>query len=425
MKDIDLYDSVLRGMCMIVEDGKVYVDLGQGEKSPATINKKPIVLPDLEYLKDPERDGYHPFHPLCESVVEGQSPTIKYMQKMFKNAVTLHADHLIELVLRVMASEKQPKSTHYHKLIEKVTEGIKAPKVDKSTLSGWDKIRTSMLEKSVVRLTISRDEKIEDARYLRVLNYAHVYEQESLDGTALIFGTKLARKSDKVLLLNLINLVYGSIPSEVGSNDNRPYFAVILRAYAEFVKFYNHVIKSIKDVLVQPVIEDMWIPEIDNLEKYENRTRSLVGNIGNENSNKPKPVKEEVHAPEPPPIYTPEAKAKPAKASGGVSFAELAQNLRGNTQPMAPGGVLLTPAQRRQQQAQASAPALGTQHHNPFAPAQQPTSNPFAPQQNQNPFATQQNQNPFAGQQSNSASLFGNSAPQTSQNGLFTKPNKF
>lgn len=430
MKDIELYESVLRGMGLLVEGNSVLADLGEGETSPVKVSKKELKIPNIDYLKDNERENYHPFHPLCESVVEGQSPTVKFLQRAFRNAVTLYADHLIEVILRTMSSEKKPKSTHYHKLVDRITADVKNPKVDKSTLSAWNNIRTKMAETSVVRVSISRDELIDDDRYLRVLNYTHAYEQETFDNTAQIFGVKLARKSDKVIILNLINEVYGSIPPEVGSNDNRPYFAVILRAYAQFVKFYNHTVRALKDVVVIPVLEDIWIPEIDNLEKYENKTKSLVGNIGNEGARKapPKQPEQPAYAPEPPPVHNP-ARTTAPKSTGGMSILELAAARRGGVAGVTADRPPMTPAQERamlaRQQQQSNAPqqqsnpfASAPQQSNPFANTQQ-QSNPFAKQQQQsNPFAnTQQASNPFAN--TGRPSMFEERKPEPQSHGSF------
>lgn len=431
MKDIDLYKSVLKGLGLLVEGNSVLIDLGEGETSPVKVGKKALKLPDIDYLKDNERENYHPFHPLCESVVEGQSPTVKFLQRAFRNAVTLYADHLIELVLRTMASEKKPKSTHYHKLVDRITADVKNPKVDKSTLSAWNNIRIKMVDGSVVRISISRDEKIDDERYLRVLNYTYVYEQETHDGTAQIFGVKLARKSDKTIILNLINEVYGSVPSEVGSNDNRPYFSVILRAYAQFVKFYNHTVRSIKDVVVVPVLEDIWIPEVNQLELYENKTKSLVGNIGNEGARKPAPkvTEQEQYVPEPPPIHNP-ARSTAPKSTGGMGIMELVAARRGGNSVGVTDRPPMTPAQERamlarQQQGNAQS------QDNPFSTAnqfaqQQSQGNPFAkPQQQQNPFATQQSQNPFSNTARPSMFEERKPAPAQSHGGFFSSPRKY
>ncbi|MCT7476106.1 hypothetical protein N5V81_14070 [Escherichia coli] len=85
--------------------------------------------------------------------------------------------------------------------------------MDKKLVQSWQAVKNyvyGLLEEDkktkITSIFISSDMTIEGIKYIRVANYKHMFEEESLDGTATFFGAKLQRKQDKVIIFNFIQL---------------------------------------------------------------------------------------------------------------------------------------------------------------------------------------------------------------------------
>ena len=404
MKILKLYESIAEALDVTVNDDLFFFNDGE-ELVPATQKAggvvRQLVLPTYDRIKAGFKDELHPFHPLCESVIEGQSPTIKWVQKTMRRAIQLRGLVLIDEVLKVAAGKKKPRSAVYASLIAKVTDGIKNAKMDEMLLKSWGKLLNDTIEDGtkIPRIFLDANKEIDGKKYSRVCYYSHKFIDEAEDGSQFFFKTKLLRKSDKVILLRLCNEIFGMFPSETGSNDDRPYFASLMRGYRDFVMKYNKIAHSMHEVVKVPKINDEWVEHIDELEKYEEKIQTLALNAGDA-STKPRKETKSISDMQKPVTVTPamaSAKETPPQ-SGKMSVTDLASMVNGGGGKLGVGGApqVMSEAERRYRERNGNAGAVDL----------------FAQNQNNNMFATQNSM--FDGGQpslfggNNNGSMFGN-----------------
>ncbi|QXO09469.1 hypothetical protein pEaSNUABM11_00045 [Erwinia phage pEa_SNUABM_11] len=289
MNIFDFYTSQLASWGFMREGDKlVFGD----DRTPAyfTYNKvkRRLVLPTTAMLKagmeDDDGTECHAYHPLCESVLYGESGTNRFMKKAIINQMWNLSMQLIEAVLEVAAEEKSVRLASYKKWLADICDGIKDPKLDKvlqqsfATLMNY--VRENIDEKKRLQLFIATELVVDGTKYQRAANFRHCFEEEGEDGTATYFGATLRRKQDKVILHRLLTTVFGWYPPVTGSNDDRPYFGCLSRGWANFVINYNQIVKGLKDHTPLRPLDDAWIAEMDSLEKYNNKVQTLPYNVG-------------------------------------------------------------------------------------------------------------------------------------------------
>lgn len=274
---------------LLVQDGNV----------PAmfTYNKvkRRLALPTATMIKNgmEDEDGSecHAFHPLCESVLAGESGTIRFLKKSINANLFLKSFELIDAILETAAEGKTIRLAAYKKFLSDVVcADIKDPTMDKKLVQSWNAVKNyvyGLLQEDrktkITSIFISSDMTIDGTKFIRVANYKHMFEEESLDGTATFFGAKLQRKQDKVILFNLLTAVFGWYPSVVGSNDPRPYFGSLARGWAQYVTNYNLVVRGLRDYTPLRPLEEEWIGQLDNMAVYDNVIQTLPYNTGPRN----------------------------------------------------------------------------------------------------------------------------------------------
>lgn len=420
MKIIPLYHAIAEAMDNVVENDLLFIDDGE-EKVPSLQKAggitRQMVLPTYDRIKAGFKDELQPFHPLCESVIEGQSPTIKWMQKNIRRTVQLKGLSIIDEILKVAAGKKKPRSAVYANLIAKVTDGLRNPKMDDMLYKSWKKLLSDIIDDGmkIPRIFLDANKEIDGKKYSRICYYSHKFIDEAEDGSQYFFKTKLLRKADKTILLRLCNEVFGMFPSETGSNDDRPYFASLMRGFREFVVKHNKIAHSLHEVVKVAKINDEWVEHIDELEKYEDKIQTLALNSG-DISTKPreeKPVS--VNDFRKPEVATPamaSAKETPVD-SGKLSILELAR-LRsgGNVAASIKNQPMMSEAERRARENNHGAVDLFAQNQN---------SNML----NSQPSMFSDNSQPSMFNNTSQPSMFSNSGPtsmfSTNQNsgGLF------
>lgn len=276
--------------------------LTQDDNQPAVFTynkvKRRLALPTAAMIKNglEDEDGSecHAFHPLCESVLAGESGTIRFLKKTINANLFLRGFELIDAILETAAEGKNIRLAAYKKFLSDVVcADLKDPTMDKKLVQSWQAVKNyvyGLLEEDkktkITSLFISSDMTIEGVKYIRVANYKHMFEEETLDGTATFFGAKLQRKQDKVIIYNLLTAVFGWYPSVVGSNDPRPYFGSLARGWAQYVTNYNQVVRGLRDHTPLRPLEEEWISQLDNMEVYDNVIQTLPYNTGPRNDQK-------------------------------------------------------------------------------------------------------------------------------------------
>lgn len=418
MKILELYKAIAESLDIVVEDDLFFTFNGE---SLDPLNHKAggvsrqLVLPTYERIKAGFKDELHPFHPLCESVIEGQSPTIKFLQKAMRRALHLKGLMLVEEVLKVACGKKKPRSAVYANLIAQVTEGLKNPKMDETLFKSWEKLRNDIIadEMKIPQIFLDANKEIDGKKFSRVCYYTHKFIDEAEDGSQIFFKTKLHRKADKTILLRLCNEIFGFFPSETGSNDERPYFASLMRAWREFVIKFNKVAHSLHEVVKVDKLNDEWVSEIDDLEKYEDKIQTLALNSGDVSS-KPREEKKTVSVSEmrKPEVAQPamaSMKETPHKEPGKLSVSELAQLRNGGTlgasnwkdQPA------MSAAERRARESNKGAVDLFSQNQSTSLFGQSEPQSMFSGQSS-SLFSNNSGGSMFSSNNNNSMGLFGN-----------------
>ncbi|ANZ48337.1 hypothetical protein BIZ78_gp238 [Erwinia phage vB_EamM_Caitlin] len=299
MHIISFYQSALESLGFN-RDGDLLVHADDATPAYFTYNKEKrrLALPTNAMIKngmeDPNGRECHAFHPLCESVLAGESGTIRFMKKAIRNAVWMRTMDLIDVIMDINATNKSVRAAPYKKFMtDIICEGIKEPKLDEKLKASWVALSNHLIEtvepKKQTHLFIAPDMTIDGIKFVRVANFKHLFEEESLDDTATYFGIKMHRKQDKVIIHRLLMTILGWYPDVCGSNDNRPYFGCLARGWAQYVVNYNQIVKGLRDHSALRPLSDEWIGQLDSMSQYDNVIQTLPFNTG---SSSPNPEKD-------------------------------------------------------------------------------------------------------------------------------------
>lgn len=292
MKIIEFYKSFLKSQGFDFENDLLTRDGGEPAEFTYNKVKRRLALPTPAMIKrgmeDDDGRECQAFHPLCESVLAGESGTIRFLKKSINANLFIRSFALIDAILETGASGKAVRSASYKKfLTEQICEGMKDPTFDERLVKSWEAVKAfvyAQLEKDkkhkITQLFIASDLVIDGVKFNRVANYRNMFEEESLDGTAMYFSAKLQRKQDKIIIHRLLTTVFGWYPSVTGSNDSRPYFGCLARGWAQYVVNYNNVVKGLRDHTSLRPLEDEWISQLDNMDIYDNVIQTLPYNTG-------------------------------------------------------------------------------------------------------------------------------------------------
>jgi len=360
MNIFEFYTDELASLGFSVEDDKLLMDGTVPAYFKYNGVKRRMVLPTSAMIKADMEDGdgleCHAFHPLCESVLYGESGTIRFLKKAIISRAWTLSMELIRVILDVAAEGKPIRLAGYKKWLADICEGIKDPKFDKGLQTSFTAIEnyvnSSVDAKKRIQIFIATEMKVEGVKYIRAANYHHCFEEEGEDGTAMYFGAKLGRKQDKVILHRLLETVFNWIPSLTGSNDDRPYFGALSRAWANYVVNYNLIVKGLKDHSALRPLNDAWIGQLDHLAQYNNKVQTLPFNVGPRNEGE-KDTSQQDFRLQPSPANEP--KAAPSASTMDESEQDLADFFRkagvgknNNTSLFgAPDPATLTPLQQR------------------------------------------------------------------------------
>lgn len=290
MKIIDFYASLLPSLGMTIKDDLLYYPDGEPVVYSYLKKSRQLCLPTDNMIKlGLEHDGkeLHAFHPLCESMLTGESGTIRFLKTAIRMRIWQTAIDLVTAIIRQGAEQRPVKKSAYKQFLAKVCDGVKEPKFDDTLVSSWKAVLEyinnpdKMDSKSRLRLVISANEHIGDDKFARVARYANFTANESDDDTANYFGVRCRRKQDKAIIHRLLSTVFGWFPEETGSNDNRAYFGCLARAWGNYVAEYNKVASALHDIYADvEVLEAGWVDKLDSLDMFDKVIQTLPYNTG-------------------------------------------------------------------------------------------------------------------------------------------------
>lgn len=293
MKIIEFYTRFVKSLGCVTkgdENDLLYYPDGEPVMFSYLKKERQLALPTNRLIQAGlEVDGkeVHAFHPLCESMLTGESGTIRFMKTAIRQRLWQTATDLVTHIIKQGAENKPVKRSTYKKFLAKLCDGIKEPKFDDRLVESWAAVLEylndpeKMTNAERLRLVITAHSHIGTEKYARVARFLSFASQEGEDDTANYLGVRCRRKQDKVIIHRLLSTVFGWYPEEVGSNDNRANFASLARGWANYVSQYNTVAGALHDIYGDvEVLEDNWILEMENLDNFDKVIQTLPYNTG-------------------------------------------------------------------------------------------------------------------------------------------------
>lgn len=279
---VGLYESVLDAMyCTTNEKGRV-TNRFSGEVYK--IGDKDVVVPTDELLANNDWTHLHPFHPLCEDLLHGQSDTVRWLIKRVAAALTLRvstlAMHMVMVANSTALQGRVPdaKATAHLEPVSHAKD---------STLAGWGKMIASFKKNSpLLTLYVSRGEEEKGA--VGFYRNAVISCPMTLDveETAILEGVKLASKADKKMLVDLINYLLPANLLTFGSNGDKPYFMAIVGIFEGITAHLNNIVTPFKALASElngfEKVNLDWTTWLkgDAIDSFIGLIPELVGNVG-------------------------------------------------------------------------------------------------------------------------------------------------
>lgn len=246
------------------------------------IGDREVVFPSKDLLVENDWTKIHPFHPLAEDVLMGQSPTTHFLIKRVTGALTLRVSAMMKNMLQVAASTDLQARLQDGAYVSHLEPANHAKE---STVKGWEKIVSSFKTNQFLSLYVSRAVTVGDKTYLRYASLASPFLEDDTDDATLC-GVKLASKADKRMIVALLRHLLPKDLLEIGCNGNVPYFESIVTIHRNISKHLNDIVKPFKSLAneldgLKPVKLDWWKwVKDDGLEQFVGLVPSLPGNEG-------------------------------------------------------------------------------------------------------------------------------------------------
>ena len=291
MNTVEFYTSLLSSVGLVIDaNGTVMKPDG---KSAYKVDSKELVLPTNAMLDENEWSKRHPFHPLCEDALLGQSPTIRWLTKVVRAYIIEHLCSTMTLILDVASKptlQEEVKDPKAHDIL------VHAKNARDKTLAAWKDIENAIKSGTIdpVSIYLSRSNPGTDAKFFRTCTVSmDILADKTND--AYIMGINCKTKGDKLAIVELLEYLVDGVELEVGSVDASPYFHSLVSMLAQFMTKFNKIYKIFRKVSPVKPADAAWIKEIDNLKQFFGRIPTLPGNEGE----KPKKVKAKVTTEEP------------------------------------------------------------------------------------------------------------------------------
>lgn len=276
MNTVEFYSSLLTSMGVIVDEhGAILKPDG---KSQYKIDGKDLVLPTNALLDENEWSKRHPFHPLCEDALLGQSPTIRWLTKAVRAYIIENMCEVASLILNVASNpalQEKAKDPKVHDVL------VHAKTATDKTVAAWKSVSDAIKNGKIdpVSIYLSRSNPGTDAKFFRTCAVSmDILADKTND--VYIMGITCKTKRDKLAIIELLEFLIDGIDLEVGSVDGSPYFHSLVKMASQFMTKFNKIYKTFRNVSpVKPHAAD-WIKEVDNLKQFLGRIPSLPGNEG-------------------------------------------------------------------------------------------------------------------------------------------------
>ena len=288
MKLLEFYEKLLNDANVFNDNGDGYLSAHHGTQViPLTIDKRRLVLPVDDLLREGRWDEYIAFHPMSEKANRGESPVLKAFKAYLVLRLAAPFKYLLKELMHFASSPKlhkgakpAPKAAEYLKLLSGVDE--KAYTAVLSIIKAMDKDPNNRL----VSIYLKRGGTGDDD-YIRtaVVGFPILDEFEREDD--LVFGVKMSAKT-KAAVKVLIEYILGDEDARkmytVGTkNLDAPYFHCLISAFYKLANRFNVLLERHKKQLpdaAEAMFGLEWATMLDELAIYRGLIPTQNGNEG-------------------------------------------------------------------------------------------------------------------------------------------------
>lgn len=351
---LGFYQQILHSLMMTTDDqGLVSGFSPDGLEGPITVpdgeDRKRLVLPTRENLRQPNWEGKMAFHPLSESVYRGESPIIKKLKRTIVSRLNIATTILLRHFIDIACDTE-----NHGNLSSKQTRILECvPDPDDKTLADLTKVadnfgKTSDDEFFTLYLKHGGRYKGKECSRLAVVDFP-IMEQLEDEKTRSVFGVKLRVKDFKALK-NLFLYIFPDAEQPeaynhgVLSEDNAsaPYFRALMGAFYNVAHRLNArswlFRKHLNDYEIVHIPLD-WVDGMDHLDAFRELIPPLTGNDG-----APGPLDQHT---QPTPQEAAPGQTASKESSQGLSWSEIRNRMQsGMATPQQPAMPAMAPPQQ-------------------------------------------------------------------------------
>nr|DAX11209.1 MAG TPA: hypothetical protein [Bacteriophage sp.] len=286
-----IYREILTALGFEVDEkGGVYFE-ALGVRAPFTMNKRQLVIPTDEWLKNPDWENTIPFHPLSENTQRKKSEVLERLTLCVCNRLYQVGATMICFLTELAADTDRhakltPEQRDYLRLL---------PEADKRTVEDTRKLMMSKLtfkgDNAFINIFIKRGGVWKGEEYSRVaVTTFPIADQENNEDKKIFDVTFRVR--DRAALFNLLRHIFPNFDKSIdeysyGSRSSvAPNFHSLMMAFANLAFDLNKVTKVFQEDFEEMkglLIGTNWVKNMAELTEYRNDIPPLEGNEGEAN----------------------------------------------------------------------------------------------------------------------------------------------
>lgn len=286
-----IYREILNALGFEVDDkGAVFFE-EVGVKTPFTMNKRQLVLPTDEWLKNPDWENTIPFHPLSENTQRKKSEVLERLTLVVCNRL-----YQVGATLICFLTELAADTDRHKKLTPEQRDYLRLlPDVDKRTVDDVRKLMRAKLtfkgDNAFINIFIKRGGVWKGEEYSRVAVATFPIADQENNEDKKIFDVTF-RVRDRSTLFNLLRHIFPQFDKSIdeysyGSRSSvAPNFHSLMMSFANLAFELNKVTKTFQDDFEEVkglLIGTNWVKNMAELMEYRNDIPPLDGNEGEAN----------------------------------------------------------------------------------------------------------------------------------------------
>lgn len=317
MKLIDFYLKAIKSVGLTIDSDSFVCLEENGKLERVMHNKKQILLPTYENLKN-INDNIIIFNPLEEDSIRGINPSMVKFKSIIDRRLSQSFNTITELVsvLGENLEIQKKASLELNKFLSSLNvlrkPNMKNNIIDEAFVSLVRKIIAASLTKSShsgsIYLKTDKGKILDGEKFNKVASLALPIYEDLKENSEAVFDIELKRKKDAGIYSIIVEFIVGTKDDNtvdyekysVGSNNlDSPTFIVTYKLYYKLVKRFNALLKSLSFVnkeIAEAAIINLDL-ELDDLAEINSFTGELKL-IPNLNAGSKKPESTQVSVPQ-------------------------------------------------------------------------------------------------------------------------------